>query len=441
MALAEKLKAADEEIKTKRAAWEKLWKEVEDADEMPSTETITSLETGNKELEGLISKRNQMGNLMAEKVVLDKETEKLDTKSKAALEQARELATKTEKEGEESWSVKAIQALRDDNPSRVKPHNIDISIKDFTKKTVKTLFTESGATTGYPIENIRDPAMFVPDAVRPVQFINTVMQIQTMQTEDVYMEEQPITDITDAFVAEGGAYGEAAFQYIERRNPVKGVGAFVPATTWVLADEPMTENLLEMRLAEELMRILDDATLNGDGSSNKLRGILQYQNFLATPTNAVPTYAKPADESLQVTISKGIESVNGPTNDDLSTLGGGQGVADMVYVPVSVYWDLVRTQDRLGNFMVTAGLREAPVLRIGGVPIAQCQALPAGNILVMDRTFTHIRDRQSVDIYWMERVDTSGNQSKPTGQRMVVGDARLSITCRRPSTLFKITGA
>ena len=91
--------------------------------------------------------------------------------------------------------------------------------------------------------------------------------------------------------------------------------------------------------------------------------------------------------------------------------------------------------------MITAGLREAPVLRIGGVPVMQCQALPANNILVMDRTFTHIRDRKPVNIYWMERVDTSGNQSKPTGQRMVVADCWLTITCRRPSTLAKITGA
>ena len=42
------------------------------------------------------------------------------------------------------------------------------------------------------------------------------------------------------------------------------------------------------------------------------------------------------------------------------------------------------------------GLREAPQLRVAGIPVMQCQALPAGNILVMDRMYTHIRDRRAV---------------------------------------------
>ena len=75
----------------------------------------------------------------------------------------------------------------------------------------------------------------------------------------------------------------------------------------------------------------------------------------------------------------------------------------------------------------------------------QCQALASGEILVQDRMYTHIRDRRQVDVYWLDQLVTATGSANspvvPAGRRMVVADARATITVRRPSTVCVITGA
>ena len=75
------------------------------------------------------------------------------------------------------------------------------------------------------------------------------------------------------------------------------------------------------------------------------------------------------------------------------------------------------------------GLREAPQLRVAGVPVMQLQALASGEILVLDRMYTHIRDRRMVDVYWLDQLVTAaaaaGSAVVPAGRRMVVADARV----------------
>ena len=247
------------------------------------------------------------------------------------------------------------------------------------------------------------------------------------------MVETVNADGNAPFTAEGGVYIEdPGFDYNEVSNPIKDLGVFYPASRNILEDEPMMENILQVRVAERMSRRLDNAFLNQVAGTNNFTGILQITGF--------PTFAKAADEPLQVSITRAIEAINGPAVTGI-TGSGGQAMTDAIYVPVPVYWEFMRQQDALGNFMVSMGLREAPQLRVAGIPVMQCQALPAGNILVMDRMYTHIRDRRSVEVYWMERMGVASSHTVPTAQRMVVADARATISVRRLSANCLITGA
>ena len=165
-------------------------------------------------------------------------------------------------------------------------------------------------------------------------------------------------------------------------NPIKDLGVFYATSRNILEDEPMMENILQVRVGERMSRRLDNAFLNQATGTNNFTGILQLTGF--------PTFSKDVGDSLQVAITRAIEAINGPAVTGI-TGSGGQAMADAIYVTVPVYWDFMRQQDALGNFMVSMGLREAPQLRVAGIPVMQCQALPAGNILVMDRMYTHIR--------------------------------------------------
>ena len=294
-------------------------------------------------------------------------------------------------------------------------------------------YYEPGNDQGYPPELRREPSLFTPAAVRPVQFWNTIQQIPTDRPTDVYMAETINADGDAPFTAEGGAYTEdSGYDYNEVSNPIPYLGAFYAVSRNMLEDEPMMMDILGNRVLGKFSRQLDWSFLNEPTAANKFTGILQITGF--------PTFAKEADEPLQVSITRAIEAINGPPVTGI-TGSGGQAETDAIYVTSTIYWEFMRQQDALGSFMVSMGLREAPQLRVAGIPVMVCQALPAGNILVMDRMYTHIRDRRPVEVYWMERMAVTSAHTVPTAQRMVVVDARATISVRRLSANCLITGA
>lgn len=441
MALLEQIERKESEITVKRAEWKKAADAIDAAGEMPTAEQIEALRTGNKELAQLVEERKSLTELANETQALKADMEGLDSVQKDALERARELHRKQDSEPEaESWGVKAYRSLKQRAHTKELPFVVEKSLKALFNEGPFTAATGNvpgyyvpASNEGYPPELRRDPALFTPDAVRPVQFWNTIQQISTMRPTDVYMRETVNADSSNILVGEGGAYVEDdGFDYNEASNPIKDVGTYYAVTRDIVEDEPMMVQILEMRMMERMSRKLDNIFLNQTSGANNILGLLQYSDH--------PTFVKSADDSLQVAITKAIEAVNGPAVTGI-TNSGGQAMADAIYVTVPIYWEFMRQQDALGNFMVSMGLREAPQLRVAGVPVMQCQALPAGNILVMDRSFTHIRDRRAVDVYWMEQLGVSSNNTVPTARRMVVADARATITIRRPAANCSVTGA
>ena len=438
MALKDDLKKLEAEIKTKQAAWFALSEKAADTAQSLTAEETEQLTAGNKALSEMVDKKVALQTLIVDEDALKAKLDMMTAAEKAAIEKARSSLPKEEEQ--KSWVVNAAKAMVKDFPTKQKPYTIEKSLKALFNEGA---FTAASGTTpgfyvpantqGYPPELRRDDSLFTPDAVRPVQFWNTIMQISTDRPTDVFMRETVNADSSDVFVGEGGAYVEDdGFDYNEFSNPIKDVGTYYAVTRDILEDEPMMMNVLEMRMMERISRKIDNACLNNASGTNKFAGVLMSPDH--------PTFAKGEGDSLQVAITRAVEAVNGPAVTGIAN-SGGQAMADMIYVTVPIYWEFMRQQDALGNFMVSMGLREAPQLRVAGVPVVQCQALPSGNILVMDRMFTHIRDRRMVEVYWMERMAVASTHTVPTAQRMVVADARLTISVRRPAANCSITGA
>ena len=145
------------------------------------------------------------------------------------------------------------------------------------------------------------------------------------------MVETVAADGNAPFTGEGGAYVEdPGFDYNEAAIRSRILGSSIPASRDILEDEPMMENLLQVRVTERMSRRLDNAFLNQATATNAFTGILQITGF--------PTFVKDDDDSLQVTITRAIEAVNGPAVSGI-TGSGGQATTDAIYVPVSVYWE------------------------------------------------------------------------------------------------------
>ena len=454
MSLTNEVATLQGHIKAKQKSWLALSKKADDDSyDMPTAEK-DELAAGNKALADLIDEKVALETQLLEQNELKSKLDKMSTADKAkdeaeqaATEKARSGAQKDETK--ESWAMDALKALRAKSYSIEDPYTVDKSIKALF---VEGTYTDGGsaldyfavpATGGYPPELQRESALMVPQAVRPIQFFPTIRQIPTTLPTETFMIETLLgTDAKEGqldFIAEGGAYEEdPGYKYEPSSSHVKDIGTYYGVSRDILEDEPQMADLLRTRFTQRMGRRLDraflknDPTRSGGSTANEFTGILNL--------STIDTFVKDAKEPYQVAISRAIEGINGPAVTGRAN-SGGQATADAVYVTVPIYWAFARQQDALGNFMVTNGLREAPVLRVAGVPVMQLQDLPDGNILVMDREWVHIRDRRSVEIYWMERVNTKGDQSIPTGQRMLVGDARALITVRRPAAVCKITGA
>ena len=448
MSLASEQKTLIEEIKAKQTAWLALSVKADDDKQTLTVEEKDSLTAGNKALSELVDKKVALDTQITDQAVLKAKLATMTNEEKEATEKARSSAPKDE--GKESWAVAAYKALKSKSYSIEDPYKVDRSIKALFTEGV---YTDGGsaddyfavpATGGYPPEFRREPMLLVPQAVRPIQFFPTIRQIPISMPTETYMIETLLgTDAVEGqldFIAEGGIYDEdPGYKYESTSSHVKDIGTYYGVSRDMLEDEPQMEELLRMRFTQRMARRLDRAFLRNNPArggtavvANEFTGILNL--------TTIDTFVKDADEAYQVAISRAIEGINGPPVAGRAN-SGGQAMSDVIYVTVPIYWAFSRQQDALGNFMVTNGLREAPVLRVAGVPVMQLQDLPDGNILVMDREWVHIRDRRSVEIYWMDRVDTSGNQSRPIGQRMLVGDARALITVRRPAAVCVITGA
>ena len=440
MSLSSELNTLTEEIKAKQKDWMALSAKADDDNQSLTPAEKDSLTASNKALADLIDKKVALQNQVTDQASLKTKFDGMTAEEQEATEKARSSAPKDA--GNEPWSIKAAKVvISTPTLTKEQPHTVEKSLKAlfvegaFSAGTAAGVpgYYEPGNDQGYPPELRREPSLFVPDAVRPVQFWNTIQQIPTDRPTDVYMAETINADGNAPFTAEGGAYTEdSGYDYNEVSNPIPYLGAFYAVSRNMLEDEPMMMDILGNRVLGKFSRQLDWSFLNEPTAANKFTGILQITGF--------PTFAKEGDEPLQISITRAIEAINGPPVTGI-TGSGGQAEADAIYVTSTTYWEFIRQQDALGSFMVSMGLREAPQLRVAGIPVMVCQALPAGNILVMDRMYTHIRDRRPVEVYWMERMAVTSAHTVPTAQRMVVVDARATISVRRLSANCLITGA
>ena len=110
MALVDELKKKEDEITAKRGAWKTLYDAADTAEGGPTGEQLDALKTSNEELSQLIDARTDLSNTVTAAKALKADLDGLDGAEKEKLEQARSVQ-RTEKEGEEPWTVKATKAL------------------------------------------------------------------------------------------------------------------------------------------------------------------------------------------------------------------------------------------------------------------------------------------------------------------------------------------
>ena len=117
--------------------------------------------------------------------------------------------------------------------------------------------------------SISPVAIFITVTAHPTTSAGRLSPFGPRGPTDVYMVETVNADGDAPFTAEGGVYVEdPGFDYNEASNPIKDLGVFYPASRDILEDEPMMENILQVRVAERMSRRLDNAFLNQVTATN-----------------------------------------------------------------------------------------------------------------------------------------------------------------------------
>lgn len=216
-------------------------------------------------------------------------------------------------------------------------------------------------TAGFPPEVTRTGVM-VDIPLRPPQILDILPRAQTGQNSVAYMQQDTRTQAA-VEIAEGTAKPEATFVWSEVTTPVQEIAVSLPVTDVMLDDAPQIASLIETQLREDIQERLDGQSLNGNGTSPNLRGILNHVGVLTQSGVGVPMpdAIKSAGTAIQIGAARAT-----PTH--------------VVLHPTD--WDALSTLKEAGAGYIFGNPGEMVAPRIWGWPIVVNEELPAGTALV-----------------------------------------------------------
>ncbi|MBA5777468.1 phage major capsid protein [Stappia sp. F7233] len=272
---------------------------------------------------------------------------------------------------------------------------------------------ETGA--GFAPESIRLPG-FVEGATRPLQLIDIIPMSTTGQAAIKYMEETTRAHAA-AEKAEGAAYAESTFVFTEKTSPVVKITDSIPVTDEQLEDVPLMQGYINSRLTFGIRQRLDGQVLVGDGAGANLRGL---KNVVGIQTQAKG--ADPVPDAFYKAMTK--VRVTGraiPTH----------------HVMHPEDWQGVRLLRTVDGVYIWGSPSEAGPERLWGLPVVQqdADAKGTGYVGSFQPAWISLFERKGVDIQ-IGYVGTQFNE----GKRTVRGDMRAAFVVFRPAAFCSVTG-
>jgi len=248
------------------------------------------------------------------------------------------------------------------------------TLAEMTMGEVKALITGvSDTSAGAFITNMR--GAYVPQPRRTSRIVNLITMGETSVDAIEYARQTTFTNVA-AEVAEAtststGTKPEATIAFEKVTETVKTIAHWIPATRRALADESQLRTLIDSQLRYGLEFRLEDQVINGDGSGENLRGVLNTSNILSQ--------AKGTD-SVSDALHKGITQIR---------------LAYLEPNGIAMHpndWEVVRLSRDGGGSVSGSGAylygppSQAVEPTIWGLPVAVTPAVPDDTALVGDFT-------------------------------------------------------
>lgn len=354
---------------------------------------------------GILSLRNEKGELLADSVI----AEKIAEYAKTAVEKSTTHTAEIGGLGSNSAAMMMAKAFIE-SPA-FKQYDRVTRRSPVAEVEVKTLLD----TTGFPVFSARSNVLIPFPTRRPV--VSDLMPNGVIaQPRFLYMEETTNTNGADT-VAEGAQKPESALAFEEKDAPVRKIATVLPVTDELFDDAPAMRSYVQGRMTIFLQLAEEDQLLNGSGVAPDIEGIL---------TNAgIQTQAKGGD-TIPDAIYKAATKIE--VNSFLSATG--------VVIHPNDWQDVRLLKDSTGNYLFGSPM-VGDIERIFGYAVVKTQAIAEGTALVGAwDTAAMVLRRTGIAF----AVSTEHSDFFIKNKLMLRIEERLAMPVFRPTGFCQVTG-
>lgn len=383
---------------------------LDDATEL--NEVVAAIKARDKEI-------NDFATKAAEEI---KATGKVANETKAALEKLsadgagladRLLAVeqKLGRRGNVSDTPKSLGAKFTES-SEFKSFNGSGSVRlNIKANELTSLTTDASGSVGDAVVAQRLPGILLP-AERVLTIRDLLLPGRTSSNAVEYVEETGYTNAA-ATRAELGAVAQSTLKFDLKTVNVKNIAHHVVASRNILADIPMLESYIDVRLRYGLAQVAEDQLLAGDDTGSNLKGLLEYASAFAETT-----YSVLATDTRIDTIRRAVLQVR---------------VAELrpTFVVLNpIDWAAIElTKDTTGRY-IEVTIREGGAPRLWRLAVVESTAITAGEFLVGATMGAQIFDREEAFV----EVATQHSDFRLNGKVAIIGEERLALAVTRPES-------
>jgi len=215
----------------------------------------------------------------------------------------------------------------------------------------------------------------------------------------------------------------SGFQFVGEQAAVRTLAHWEAAHRNVLADEPQLRSIIDNELMYGLRLLEDNQILNGNGSGENLRGVLQ--------TPGIQTYSWSA-------------GLNAPVPDTMAdAIRRAATLAYLAYYePTGVVlhpsdWeDIELTKDSQGQYLIAVSVAMGGEPRVWRMPVVDTPAIAVGTCLVgAFGTGAQLYDREQASI----RISEQHSDFFVRNAVVILAEQRLALAVKRPEAFVKVS--
>ena len=224
----------------------------------------------------------------------------------------------------------------------------------------------------------------------------------------------------------GDAFGlkpQSSFQFVGEQAPVRTLAHWEAAHRNVLADEPQLRSIIDNELLYGLRLLEDSQILNGNGTGENLKGVLQttgiqVYNHVTSGAAATPDDTKA--DALRRAATLSFLAYYEPSG---------------IVMHPNDWEDIELTKDANGQYLVAVSVAMGGEPRVWRMPVVETPAIAEGTALVgAFGTGAQLYDREDASI----RISEQHSDFFIRNAIVILAEQRLALAVKRPEAFVKV---